>query len=928
MPDFLDPESHAADEAIDTSTAEVRCSPASSPGAGSAVSTGELLAGRFSIQRELGRGGAGTVFEAFDTKVGQQVAVKVLRADHGEAAQLERLRREVRASRPGHANAVAVYDLFEDGPRRFLTMELVDGRSLKEELRTNGDLTVDRCVELGRQVAAALADLHKKGLVHRDVKPGNILLADSEVAKLCDMGLARSTMRGGTVTETEMVVGTPAYMAPEQALAGELTAASDVYALGLTLYQCLTGKVPLQEDTAVATLMLRQRSRPPRVILERDDCPVWLDRLIRRMLDPEPARRPSAAEVERALAEERVRFPFRPRRRQVVIAAVAVVMAVASVAGYRAISQRHADSVDVVGPDIVGRDRRGGELWRMTVDHQTAEVDAADLDGDGRSEFLVVGRSAESELDLPGELRTSEILILSSTGNVISNIVPEDFIENWIFGYRLEVRPILDVLDIDGDGFLEVTATCRQRHYFPTVLLVYWSRWGSWQDVLRHPGALYELTVLDDDLGPGLGFVGVNNRLGMQPVFGLIGIDAPDGRVGELRQQKNGLSAPPYSDLGVAVFERWIDYVPIEYRRSADPDLEPEITRLPGGGWYVSTGSSTFELDRFLNTVGGPNEGVDLRPNRFELFQRLYSIRPGMRTSSVPRIKDVLATIQREHGALLAEHQYEVATLITAGKALALAGDATGAAELLGPAYARLGNDDLGYLLANFQAIRGEEVSSVGTLQSLLEHGQTNRANFDAPRLLIRVAIQRRNADELKVGMSCLTSAFDLGRLRETLGNALAVNARLWWDETSDADGGVGSVDYAEEADAVACLVRWRRGSARAGDPDAMELFVENNPDFKGIGGAAKAAALLGNGRPAEAIAACDHVIAMLDGPARTEFRELQNRRLAKALRTIALLESGDRELARTEALRLSGELKPNLLPGILVAEVLAATEG
>ena len=83
-------------------------------------------------------------------------------------------------------------------------------------------------------------------------------------------------------------------------MAGELTAASDVYALGLTLYQCLTGKVPLHEDTAVATLMLRQRSRPPRVILERDDCPAWLDRLIRRMLDPEPGRRPSAAEVERA----------------------------------------------------------------------------------------------------------------------------------------------------------------------------------------------------------------------------------------------------------------------------------------------------------------------------------------------------------------------------------------------------------------------------------------------------------------------------------------------------------------------------------------------------------------------------------------------------------------------------------------------------
>ena len=328
---------------------------------------GELLAGRFALHRQIGRGGAGTVYAAFDTKVGQKVAVKVLHADIRESSQLERLRREVRAARPGHPNAVAVYDLFDDGLRRFLTMELIDGRSLSLELADVGRLSTNGTVEVGRQIAAALADLHAKGLVHRDVKPGNILLTEDGIAKLCDMGLTRPTAKGMTITETEMVVGTPAYMAPEQALAGELTAASDVYALGLTLYQCLTGEVPLQEDTAVATLMLRQKSRPPKVRRGCVGCPKWLDRLILRMLDPAPDERPTAAEVEEALTQRRVRLRLRPRRRHLVAAAIVVLVAGGSIAGLRAVTNRPANTVEVVDSDVIGFDKAGEELWRRRL---------------------------------------------------------------------------------------------------------------------------------------------------------------------------------------------------------------------------------------------------------------------------------------------------------------------------------------------------------------------------------------------------------------------------------------------------------------------------------------------------------------------------------------------------------------------------------
>jgi len=231
--------------------------PPSADGVG-ALAPGTCLAERFLTHCRIGSGGSGTVYSALDTTVGQKVAIKVLHPHLVDSRSRERLRREVRAARPGHANAVAVYELHEHDGIVFLSMELVEGRSLKESLAGRDSLPLDDTVAVGRQVAAALAHLHGAGLVHRDVKPANILLDDNGVVKLCDMGLVRPLDHGTTVTETEMVVGTPAYMAPEPGRGTELTSATYVYALGLVLYRCLAGEVPLAGDTAVETLIQRQ----------------------------------------------------------------------------------------------------------------------------------------------------------------------------------------------------------------------------------------------------------------------------------------------------------------------------------------------------------------------------------------------------------------------------------------------------------------------------------------------------------------------------------------------------------------------------------------------------------------------------------------------------------------------------------------------
>jgi len=172
----------------------------------SSFESGDTLAGRFVLHDLLGRGGSGTVWSALDTMVGDRVAVKIVDGAVSDPANRERLRREIRATRTGHPNLVSIHELHEANGQLFITMELVDGQSLREALVEHDRLILDDVILIGRQIAGALDHLHGQGLVHRDVKPGNIMLSPEGKAKLCDMGLARPMMAGATVTETKMVV--------------------------------------------------------------------------------------------------------------------------------------------------------------------------------------------------------------------------------------------------------------------------------------------------------------------------------------------------------------------------------------------------------------------------------------------------------------------------------------------------------------------------------------------------------------------------------------------------------------------------------------------------------------------------------------------------------------------------------------------------
>jgi hypothetical protein len=256
---------------------------------GGYLADGSLFAGRYRIARELGRGGVSVVYAARDTQVGHDVALKLLVPSPATANQTrERMRREVNAVRRlAHPNIVAVYDFAEDGPYGAVIMELVDGEDLDRRVRRSGALPPDDVVRVGSEVAAALAAAHRHGILHRDVKPKNILLDRDGRARLTDFGSAR--MEGdATITRTGAIVGTLAYMAPETAEGRRGDARSDVFALGMTLFHAAAGRLP---DRPSPHLPLPPSATGYSPIAFDANVPLWLGHVIARATCADPADR-------------------------------------------------------------------------------------------------------------------------------------------------------------------------------------------------------------------------------------------------------------------------------------------------------------------------------------------------------------------------------------------------------------------------------------------------------------------------------------------------------------------------------------------------------------------------------------------------------------------------------------------------------------
>jgi serine/threonine-protein kinase len=254
--------------------------------------------GRYRVERTLGRGGMATVFLAEDAELGRQVAVKVLddRFD-GDAAMARRFRREARrAASLQHQNVVAVYDAGEEDGRLFIVMECVPGEGLDAVLAREGRLAPDLVLGLARQAAAGLGYAHEAGVVHRDVKPANLLVRADGVLKVTDFGIALPLAGATRLTEVGTILGTAAYLAPEQVRGEEAGPEADVFALGVVLYEALAGRVPWPVE-GLASLPAIGQAPPPPLSSVAPGTPPPLERAIGHALAPDPDDRPPDAEA-------------------------------------------------------------------------------------------------------------------------------------------------------------------------------------------------------------------------------------------------------------------------------------------------------------------------------------------------------------------------------------------------------------------------------------------------------------------------------------------------------------------------------------------------------------------------------------------------------------------------------------------------------
>lgn len=293
----------APTQRIDTVPTAVRA-----VGGGEPLRPGVVFAGRYEVKEIIGAGGMGVVYRAFDRELQEPVAIKTLKPEAmaGGSAALDRFKQEIRLARKiAHRNVVRTYDLGEQNGMYYLTMEYVEGTPLKQLIVSRGKLPIAVTLTVGKQLCRALEVAHAEGVIHRDIKPQNVVVEPSGFLKVMDFGIARlaNPPKGKGLTEAGTSIGTPDYMSPEQLSGAELDPRSDLYAAGVVLFECLTGRVPFEADTTWALVAKHLEEQPPDPRKFNGDVPEGLALVILKAMAKKPGDRyTTASEMHDALA--------------------------------------------------------------------------------------------------------------------------------------------------------------------------------------------------------------------------------------------------------------------------------------------------------------------------------------------------------------------------------------------------------------------------------------------------------------------------------------------------------------------------------------------------------------------------------------------------------------------------------------------------
>ncbi|MGC8917633.1 MAG: serine/threonine-protein kinase [Thermoanaerobaculum sp.] len=869
--------------------------------------TGELPQ-RWRAERLLGRGGQGEVWLVWDRQLEQFVALKVLPGALSDR-QKARLRREVGEGRKlAHPHLVQVYELVEWDGHLTVVMEWVPGGSVRQKIE-EGPRPVPEVVAMAEQVLEALAFLHARGYVHRDVKPANILLTADGQYKLGDLGLL---LPMGEKTATLAGVGTLTYMSPEQRLGEEPGPPSDLYSLAVTLYECLTGQVP-----AVGWGEGGPTMTVPNPRRQRRDCPRWLGWFIGRMGQADPRQR--FADAGKALTAFRCRrsWPIFSRRKTVFAVAVA---SLALALAFLSKGSRPTAAVRWEGNEVLGVDARGETAWQYRLVAPVKSFVRVDLDGDGTKDWVfAAGRGGCFERD---GAPNSQILAVSPSGKLLMDVFPERLLfpeERVSIAPPLFV-PALRLLDLDGDGEDEIVASLRHRCLGTSLLAAYWPKRQMWQRLVDHYGGWITSFGLVPETQPrALQLVALNTTLGGFVVGARVPVEIARGEVGGLAFEVPGCNfetgQPPlwYSPLaseGVGVGPG--------FSVSEEPVFRGDGTAEV---WWKA---AKIAVDRWGNPMGSVAWGRDFAATRRRCLAALV---PGGELSRLLKPDEVEAFESRWRewaGPLVEEEPFRAVHAIFFARQYASVGAASKGLDLLEAAWRQLGYGGLALAYAHLLAVQGRRLEAQGVLLQALSGEGSSTTGFRVPQLFARIALDM--------------DGFDLWRDRVTkvyfsrqpgVEPLEVARARVWFDRPEDSDLALESHDLLPEGAALAAVAAWRRGQLPHDAGASLEEKRQRNPDAIPEFFLAEGLARAQRGDLERALELLAQARWPIVGGHKERWNYLawQTLVLIEACRAKLLLTAGKVQEARDLAAALLPQLPPGRLPANLVAEVLAATE-
>ncbi len=803
------------------------------------------LPARFVLARRLGHGGQGEVWLADDSLLGQRVALKVIAHPEGGPSR-ERVVKEARLGRElSHPSLIRVFDLIELPTSLIVVMEWMPAGSLKDAL-ANGPLPIAEVVTVAEGVLDALAFLHRKGVVHRDVKPSNLLADHGGAVRLADLGLVREVEGVGGLTRTGTTVGTPDYMSPEQLRGERVGPPSDLYSLGVTLFELTTGRRPFAgtSDFDIANRHLTAHPRDPRRL--RPTCPRWLAGFILRLLEKDPRHRWRDAGAAHDSFARRSAPRWRRWRRAAAVAAGLLAAAAAVLAAQRQLGAQRLSSAAIVGHEIVASDRLGRELWRRTFDWEPYSIVTGDFVGSDDNEVAVV----VSASDIGGGRPRTAIVVLDAAGRELTRIDRQTVRDTALPYYYPQLSSDwvfreLYALDLDGDGGDELVWTRTHADWYPTLVGAWWGRQaGRVEKLLVNSGRVNSLRPadLDGDGARELVVSALNNPIGYQDVIAVVESGA-ESTSPDLLMPELYIAMRSYVPLGqAAVLTEIADASPdgILLRR------RQQLLRLTASGSRADRDAPLDGTDwmGFWRDLTVLCRDVSLRPDTLADGRRLFT--------------SVHASALREPGARLASNLLIARSLAQVGAhapAIALLREAAERDPQHGDLWLRLGEQ----LLITGQRDAGRRA----LVRSLTGRGEGRNA-FDATLLLeLDAALQGARAPSPEAPDP--GPAFDSTSFRERITAKLAPVRPFLQADWSDPVFDTVDDDRIFKGMAVMRLwARWQRGESTAAVAVASQQ-LEDDPETADQARLLRALCLLDEHRTVEARALARESLQRLD---------------------------------------------------------------